>query len=181
MNLDTIYKILSIVNLILTISGLIATNLYWRSKEQMTKVALEFKKISDKQEEFEDYLSELTGIESEASNQQRQKIFTKTYSRYNRLYNEIEIFCSQIMSSSMKSDKYIRNTVYKDLCKYAELQVEFYSRLRSYSEKYKLEPIKKASVGAYEHFDSFLKKYSGGEKSKFWCDLSTSRRDNNFN
>ena len=181
MDLETIYKSLSIVNLVLTIGGLIATNLYWRSKEQMTKVALEFKKISDKQEEFEDYLSELMSIEPETTDKQKQKIFTKTYTRYTRMYNEIEIFCSQIMSGSMKSDKYIRSTVYKDLCKYAELQVEFYSKLRAYTEEHKLDPIKKASVGAYEHFDSFLKKYSGGEKSKFWCDLSTSRRDNNFN
>lgn len=177
MDID-IFKVMSVVN---PIVGISLFNLYKNNKEQRTKATTGFKQILNKRELFEECLADLVTLENNVSKELRQKTFSKAYTKYTALYNEIEEFCGEVLDGSIKSKNYIKGSVYNSLCEYAKLQIEFYVQLRQYSEKYSLEPIRKISIGSFINYDQFLIKYSGGEKSQFWLEILNSRRDSNFN
>ena len=176
MDID-IFKVMSVVNPLI---GASLVHYIDNTKVQRTKATTAFKKILDKREIFEEYLADLLTLSENSDKTDKQRYFSKAYTKYCALYNEIEEFCGEVIAGSIKSKKYIKGSVYNSLCEYAKLQVEFYVKLRDYSKKYGLEPVKKTSIGSYINFDEFLKKYSGGDKSHFWLELSNLRRDSDF-
>ncbi len=173
-----IFKVMSVVN---PIVGISLFNLYKNNKEQRTKATTGFKKILDKKELFEECLTDLVTLEDDVSDNLRQKTFSKAYTKYTALYNEIEEFCGEVLDGAIKSKKYIKGSVYNSLCQYAKLQVNFYTQLKQYSETHKLAPIRKIGIGSFINYDKFLIKYSGGEQSQLWLEILNLRRDSDFN
>ncbi|WP_252214681.1 hypothetical protein [Clostridium sp. VAP41] len=184
-----IFKIMSVVNPILGVSVYGVLREYFvrkerkrvESKEQRLKASNAFKQITRKKEEFEEYSVELPSSEENVTKEYRQKVFSKTKTKYTAIYNEIEEFCSEINDGAIESEKYIRDNVLNVLCQYAKLQVEFYVTLKEYSDNFSLDGIRKPDIGAFTNYDELLKKYNGGDKSPFWLELLNLRRDANFN
>lgn len=139
-----------------------------------------YDRIRNRREMFEEYMTDLLCIEDNAEISIRKSSLLKTTQKYTALYNEIEDFCTKMRHNAINSETYIKETVLPILSELAEQQVEYYSSLNDYAEKYELERMRKPDYKAFENYDRFLIQYNGGESSHFWRKIKNMRRDADF-
>ncbi|KYQ01869.1 hypothetical protein OWP15_11595 [Bacillus paranthracis] len=139
-----------------------------------------YEKVKNRRELFEETLTDLLCISEDANLSERKRAFMKCSQKYSALYNEIEDFCTKLFDGVINSQSYIKETVLPVLSELAEKQVEFYSELNEYANKYNIEKIRKPNFKAFEKYDKFLITYNGGESGHFWRKIKDMRRDSDF-
>lgn len=151
-----------------------------RETDERIKANEMYDKIRNKREIFEDYMTDLLCIDKSQNINSRKNTFMKSSQKYNALYNEIEDFCTKLFDGAIKSETYIIETILPILSDLAEQQVEYYSSLNKYAEKYSFEKLRKPDFKAFEKYDEFLIKYNGGDSGHFWRKIKNMRRDADF-
>lgn len=182
---------LQFLSILVSISTLVYTIIKNKSiqtiKKQVQEVQLDVIKASElygqvkqAKKEYENEMARLTVTMGGNSEEEKKSAFLCTYNRYTDFFNEVNDFCIMVNVGAIKDNEYIKNTIAVNLSKYAKLQYETFSELQSIAKQINIEPIVKPDYNAFIEYDNFLKKYNNGDKSAFWVELKTKRRDAGF-